>query len=313
MIDFITQISGPMFLLYFALFSGAIIFLTWYLVRVAGGYSEPDARELDMYDLALLRGREPAVLETAIFQLWNKGLIDIKTKGKKHESTIKQKKKGETVDNPIEHAIYTSAKNSLLYSELKEKSWKEKIQKILKSKYENLQERGLIPTESDRKRNTIIIAISMLLVYGIGFLKLGLGISRDKPVILLLVLLIVLLLVFRKLFLKKSGNRNTFHGRKFFKKMQKKFDWVKSEKVDAYNENDLSYDWLLGVALFGVIEMNTPLAATEIGYSAASNAAMYGGCSGDSYHSGGCSDGGGGGCGGGGCGGGCGGCGGCGG
>ncbi len=318
MIDFISQIPGPVFLLYFALFSGAVIFLTWLLIRSAGRYSEPDSRELDMYDLAILRGREPAVIETAIFHLWHKGLIDIKTEGKQHKSTIKQKKTGATIDDPVQRAIYTSAKNNLRYSELTDESWKKKIQSILKTKYENLQERGLIPGESDKKRNVIIIVLSIILVYGIGFLKMGLGISRDKPVVFLVILLIVLFFVFRRLFFKKSTNRNTIQGRKFFKKMQKKLDWVKSEKVNMYKANSLSTDWLLGIALFGLIDMNTPLATSEIGYYAASNAAMYGGCSGDSYRSGGCSDGGGGcsdgGGGGGGCGGGgCGGCGGCGG
>src|SRR3972149_1387006 len=114
MIEIVRQIPGPLFLLLFAVLAAIGVYLArlWSDRDGSTDYPLPDPDRFGPLAIAALRGGRNAVIRTAVFSLWKRGLIDIKKVEVKESS-----RNGEDIeimalpsdkkpDGPIEREIY---------------------------------------------------------------------------------------------------------------------------------------------------------------------------------------------------------------
>lgn len=296
MIDLLIKIPGPQFLLLFIFYIALCIFIAWKVNNNDGSkiYSLPPITGFDGYTIAVLRGDWKTVIETALYGLWKRDLIDLKSvshmlKGTTIEAVHKSNKNASL--NFIEKTIYDFFHKKRNLQEIFDD---ETVKSIINSKIEptiqELQARHLLKKPADIKQNYFIVMVTLIAVYIIGAIKLYFGIMRDKPVeFLFLILLMAPFIIF---FILKPARPQTAMGIKYLDSLKDKLVWMK-EKALQDDLNDI--DPVYVAAIFGVAAISSDQYFANVMNRYTGN--NYGGCGGA-------------GCGGGGCGGGCGGCGG---
>ena len=310
MIEIIRQVPGPLFLLYYAAYAAACMVVGRILLSADGtlNYPMPDLTRFDPLSLSFLRGGRAAVIRTAVFDLWHKGLVTIGGTGADvtlGQARVGNKELSAKMKNvkPVARLIYQFLEVKRKSADLfRAKDMKAGLDMHLRLTERELTEERLMKTEHDLTRSMVVSAILVLVMLLPGVIKLGLGISRLKPVGFLFIILVASVLVFG--FSLRPWSKATGLGRKYLARLEKDFGWIKekTKKKGLLTGIDPAF----AVALFGPAVLGA-----ETGYQAYASAFhksggySCGGCSGSS------SCGGGGGCGGSGCGGG--GCGGCGG
>ncbi|KHD09170.1 hypothetical protein PN36_02985 [Candidatus Thiomargarita nelsonii] len=104
MLDMFIQIPGPTFLIYLILFSIFCIVIGKRWIKAADDsnqYSMPDVTSLNSNEIAALRDGRKGVIQTALFDLWNRKLITSRGKADQAEvkSVLNQQLKGEIDEN----------------------------------------------------------------------------------------------------------------------------------------------------------------------------------------------------------------------
>lgn len=303
MIDFITNIPGKYFLLYFVFY----VFLLIIMVKIYrairdlyfGNKKQPNTYDVNYIEMAFLKQGVKGAVSTVVFNLWNKKIINISKKNK--TITVNKKTTKKDNDEPIENLIYSYAHSVTYLSRLyTDSNIKEKINRALKSNITNLQKLNLLYSNQRNSENKIVFYISLLAVYVVSFIKLFMGISRDKPVLFLILLMIAAGFAMYY-FLKPK--QITPLGKDFLNLSNIQFEHFKQSQHNSTIMEDNSI--IYAIALFGVSPflMDSSLQETFSGTelynnSASSDSSGAGGGDGGSGCSG-CSSG----CGGGGCGG----------
>jgi hypothetical protein len=79
MLQTLTKIPGPQFLLIFAVLALASILFAWYRANAdgSGDYRMPGPSSLDPILISALSGGKNAVIRTVVFDLWNRNMIKI--------------------------------------------------------------------------------------------------------------------------------------------------------------------------------------------------------------------------------------------
>jgi hypothetical protein len=172
-----------------------------------------------------------------------------------------------------------------------------------------LEQLGLFLSDAQALKAQIYPSLIVVILLGIGLCKMAVGISRDKPVGLLLICIFGLLVLGAGFFVKPQRQRSRY-GEIIFNDLTNRLQHLKTA-------NSSDSELVLAVALFGATVLMADMALADLYQMLTPIAAASSGSGGGSGGSGG-SDGGSGGCGGssgsdGGGSGGCGGCGGCGG
>lgn len=321
MIEELVKIPGPTFLLYFILYSGAVILLSrWFVIRdITSKYDMPEPTTLTPLDISILKNGVPGAILATIYSLSQKKLI--KVSKNQHGVFIKKSNSKTISSEPLEQLFLNYVGKSTRYSSFFRKTSKKTVAKRIAPNIEKLKKLRLIPDKEVKQYRWLVFILAIMLIRTVGITKTKLGITNGKPVVFL-ILLQIAALVALYFTIKPLSHRVTYLGRQLLKKMKIRFEWVLNESDQNMNPN--TDDILFAVAIWGVAPlMSTYLAgglqaaslidkATLIKPTSSFNTHGCSGCSsgcgggGTSY---GCS----GGCGGGGCGGGCGGCGGCGG
>jgi uncharacterized protein (TIGR04222 family) len=300
MFDLLIQIPGPNFLIHFSIFSTVCIALGWFWLRLSDSstsYSLPALTRFSPFEIAALRDGRKGVIQTALFSLWHKGDLSVAGKGRTaviHRNNFERS----TPLNPIEETVYqfTSMFSRDPTYFFRNKSLHKAVDIQLKSINRTLEGAHLKKTEAALTSALIIRSLVLFLILGIGLTKLFFGFYYDKPILFLVILLIIFtFIVFRVL----KPTLTTRLGRRYLKKLNDHFAWVKSAPSDKL-------DPTLTIAIFGVTALAsfTEFSSFEQAFAgtaapgSASSGGCGGGCGGDSSS------------GGGGCGGGCGGCGG---
>jgi uncharacterized protein (TIGR04222 family) len=100
--DWLIDIPGPTFLVYYSMYVFMVIIIAAYVSYFdrTGKQEEPGISELEKYHIAALRGGTKEVIVTAAFSLWHKGLINL------DGPDIQRKDKDVPVLDPIERAVY---------------------------------------------------------------------------------------------------------------------------------------------------------------------------------------------------------------
>ena len=301
MIQMLTKIPGPQFLLIFAVLAFASILFAWYLANAdgSGDYRMPGPNSLDPMLISALSGGKNAVIRTVIFDLWNRNMIKISGEGPAAliEGIPSSEKLGSTIHEAVYQFTLRGTKQpSQLFSDTKLNT---EIDALLEPTLRDLERQRLLQRSDDLSRTRLAFWAAILIIAAIGGTKLVLGISRYKPVGFLVVELIISFIALMAA-VRPWGLKPTRLGYRYLKRLKKHFGWMQ-EHLSKKNHYT-GIDPVFAVAIFGVSPLiGSPLFDPFGKAFRTGSTSQSSGCGGSS----GCSGGGGGG--------GCGGCGGCGG
>lgn len=306
MIEKLISIPGPLFLLYYALYSALVIYLIGKLAKndSSKGYEIPEPTKLSPIDIALLSNGLKGVISSAVFNLWRLKAIKISKEG--HYVILRQLHFNTSRLSEIEKSIYHFTRQPKKYTQLLSSTSLNSFKKLTTPNRKKLLDLKLIPDSQSISRRFQTFFLGIVLLLGFGGTKLFYGINRDKPSILLIILLIISVVVLIQ-YIKPFNFKQTPLGRRFIVSTKQRFEWLKSEdKETVLNNESLLYaigifgiNSFIGTGLESIIAQTYLVTNRRTGYFGGTSP---GGCGG------GCSSGCGGGCSGG-CGGGCGGCG----
>ncbi|MCP4107658.1 MAG: TIGR04222 domain-containing membrane protein [Desulfobacteraceae bacterium] len=249
MIEILIYIPGPVFLFLFVGLAIVCIVIGRWRANADDSleYPMPAPDRFSTYEIAALRGKENAVIRTAVFSLWKRNLLTIKGEGKDVtiESTPMKKQPLDSVEKPIRRFLEKPQKPRDLF---KDSSLTDQVRSYLFATYRNLELLHLIRSSSDRARAWSITLITALILGTVGGIKLYHVIIRSRPVVFLFILLIISLIAVFKII--KPGKDITKLGSEYLKSLEKHFGWLK----DSVKENPApeGIDPALAAAIFGI-------------------------------------------------------------
>ncbi|OAD18961.1 conserved hypothetical protein, membrane [Candidatus Thiomargarita nelsonii] len=273
-----TLIAMPMLILYlFLSILGIVIGKRW--INAADNsnqHSMPDFTTLNSYEIAALRDGRKGLIQTALLELWNRKLIT--SHGKEEQAEIKSVV-NQLPNDEIEQAIYdfahTTRKPADFFSD---SGLHSRIDRHLKPINQRLEQLHLKPTDAQLEPTILKARIIWFIILGIGVF---LGLLYHSIVFLFLFLLFIFMSL-------EPNKRQTQLGRRYYDKLLKHFEWMKSEEKSNIDPAFL-------ISIFGISAVTNVglFASFEEGFAKTdSPGTAEGGCGG------GCGGGGGGGCGG---------------
>lgn len=226
MLSALMAIQGSDFIVYFLIAAILSSLLLWGANRVSDSsrnYEAPFPTKLHPYTLALLRGGEKAVLETALFSLHQRGILHFNT----HTNGITLLEINPELslpEHPIDREIYYFAPQPL--SEFfKNPKFAAVLKPSIARLVHELEQYHLYHVP---KAYLSWVRLIPWGVFVIGLIKLGLGISQDKPVAFLLVALILFFITLKTLVPSKLS----LLGKEFLHALPTRFDWIR-HKLDT--------------------------------------------------------------------------------
>ena len=297
MLELLTKIPGPLFLMFFAGVIGVCTLLGRYWVDSSLRYPLPEPERLKPMAFAALKGGWSAVIRTGVFSLWEKKLLQIIGEGK--ETIIKVTSQPHQPLEPLEEEVYRFLQEERRAGDLfANPVLRARIEKLLEPVYRELGELHLAQMPEDRRHAWTVTALMLLLVTGIGLVKLYLGLTFERPVGILLVMLMFSPVVL--LWVIKPYSKLTRLGRRYIREVERQFGWLKDSVQQGKIPQGINPVFPMALFGVGILEgvdgydpfsqafRNREYSGGCGGYSG------FGGCGGDS------GDGGSGGCGGGG-------------
>jgi uncharacterized protein (TIGR04222 family) len=289
------DLPGPQFLVVYLLLACAVIVITAVLGNTLPIARAGDPRLLDWltespYRLAALRDGSKAVVETALARLLAGGLL--KMTGVTLFPGDPPPRGLADVEVGLLAAVGTgTAARSMLFS----------TAQALGEPYQRSVEQMGLRIHPDRWfGRAVVLGLPLWATIAFGAVKIGVGVLREKPVVLL-VLLVVATALAGVAALYFTVSHSTGHGRWARAELEKQLDAARYTAVTA-NTMLPGSEAALAIGLFGLAELGLHQelqSALGPPPAASGGGGSSGGC-GSSCSSGGC---GGGGCGGGGCGG----------
>jgi uncharacterized protein (TIGR04222 family) len=242
--------------------------------------------DLNTYEIAFLAGGNHRMIMAAITSLVKQGYVEVLKEGK-----LVVTGKIDPIADPVEKAV---AQDILATDGAIEQVFQNStgMKDSIRSRLEQL---GLFLSDAQAFKAQIYPSMIVVILLGIGFCKMAVGISRDKPVGLLLICIFGLLVLGARFFVKPQRSR---YGEIIFNDLTNRLQPLKTA-------NSSDSELVLAVALFGATVLMADMALADLYQMLTPTAAASSGSDGGSGGSDGSSDGG--------SGGGCGGCGGCGG
>lgn len=313
MIEKLISIPGPDFLIIYSVYAGIIIFLIKVIAKQDYTSSKdiPEVTKLEPLDLALLRNGIKGAINTSLYNLVKKGALKITS----HKKSVRlTQKNGNVKFNPLEKALFKFANPPKYYKEFFRPRTIKSFDQIVLPNKNRLKKQKLVPDHKVKRQYTIKVLLGLILLLGLGGLKLYAGIINEKSILFLVILMfistIALLMVTKPFKVKTSAL-----GNKVVRNAKQRFGGLRGSGYGHHAHNDnFDNDMLYGVAAFGIGAFAGSEISEHLGDSVhlddSSSFFSFGnGCAGcgnsDTDSGGGCSSG----CSGG-CGGGCGGCGG---
>lgn len=231
------ELNGVEFLWMFAALLLAALILRWWLgrrmrarPRVAAGIRP------DPYQLAMLAGGEPRVMDVATTAMLEHGAIEVVNR------QIRKKAK-EYRGDPIQTAIWNAAGPDLAPNALVRTAVTP-----LREVRQGLVSSGLQLDAAQMWQLRFWRLLPLMLLFALGVTKLGVGLARDRPIALLVLLLIVVLMfVVGTLF---DRDRNTLAGRRLLREHQRQHQLLR-RACEPTTQG-------LAVALFGAAVLTSP-------------------------------------------------------
>lgn len=226
MIDFLRNIPGPAFLIFYGLYVLATIVLVRILYRREGKTDSfvPDPLDLSPLELAFLNKGLKGSIQLTVFSLVQQGKISMKKKGRDIYYQKDKKAKGENeLEKAILGVIDGETPLKTIYGREAMRSYREAIKPL----DEKLQRYGFLYSSSDKASRRRIVIYGYLILLFPGILKLIMGINFDKPVGFLITMLIVGTIVFWILN-KTSALRIAAKGKALLNQAQTRFAHLRS-------------------------------------------------------------------------------------
>jgi uncharacterized protein (TIGR04222 family) len=282
------ELSGPDFLLFYLCVSMAVILALWLSRRRAESGPAPKLNLSDPYLIAYLRGGENEVMRLAVVSLVERGLlIPLGTQLRRHDRA--------TFDStriPIEYEILKKFGSPAEAGSI----FKDDRLKAVCQPYKTLLEQaGLLPDGKIKRDRWMRFAIAAFALCSLSFMKVTIGLSRNRPVAFLVILSIVAVIATSF----AAFPRLTARGKAMLADVQTIYGGLK-DRAHSFTRGAATADALMLAAVFGV----AALAPADYAYARTLfPQATSGGCGSSCGSSGSSGGDGGGGCGGGGCGG----------
>lgn len=240
--------------------------------------------DLNTYEIAFLAGGNRRLIMAAIASLVKQGYVEVLK-----ESKLVVTGKIDPIADPVEKAV---AQDILATDGAIEQVF-QKSQGMKDSIRSRLEQLGLFLSDAQALKAQIYPSLIVVILLGIGLCKMAVGISRGKPVGLLLICIFGFLVLGARFFFKPQRSR---YGEIIFNNLTNR-----SKHLKTANSSDS--ELVLAVALFGATVLMADMALADLYQMLTPTTDGGDGCSGSDFSSdGGSSDGGSGGCGG------CGGC-----
>lgn len=297
----IFDLYGPEFLaLYVVLLGGATVFAVIWRQARRGPSDTPDLKtlRLDPFDIAYLSGGQNGLARASAVALVHRGLIELQSGGKLHR--IGAKKLPDLASYHLhwcEQAVYGWM----------EKQWFPRLSTVsnaidASSIRKRLDNEGLTLDGNSRFTTAAVQASVFLVVLAIGVIKIGVGVSRDRPVGFLIVLCFITIAIMLGTGKPPWRSRRGDVVLDLLRKANKTLQTTAASDTISLAAEDV----VMAFSLWGVSMLNGAIfASTRAAMRPASASGWSSSCgSGCGGGGGGCGGGGGGGgCGGGGCGG----------
>jgi uncharacterized protein (TIGR04222 family) len=213
----------------------------------------PDPNSLDPYAVSYLRAQglsERAVVETALFSLWQKKLINVvQSPDNSSNDTISRTGTNAGRLHPIEKAVYDAIAAPQAASTLMANAnLKTIVKSILEGTKLHLQQLNLLQTKEFQDKVRGLQFMLILIFSAFAGVKAYLGIINNRPVTYLVFLFVVFVLI---LFGSMSNTTNISNlGRKYLDSLEKQFEWTKTSLGEGTAAP--GFDPVFSVALFGV-------------------------------------------------------------
>lgn len=309
--NFIGNMYGPHFLLFYAVVIGVVIAVSrrwvWSADRTLEEPADDPPEPVDATDLALLRGNVNEVLRLTVIDLVHRGYLRVVDSRFLGVSTGQKIAQSSTAPDPrflsrLQRPVFDFFKvprnASALFSDNSLMEW---FRAECNGSEKNLEHYRLItPNDVIQKRAYVAIAAAAL-VFGLGIYKLFVAMAKGKTNVGFLIVMLILgtFAAFTVIRTPRVSRR----GKAYLEKLKIRYSRLKVGITGLTHAID-DTGFVFAVALFGIAALEgTPYANLVSTFRHATANTSSGGCGGGAC--------GGGGCGGGGCG--CGGCGGCGG
>jgi uncharacterized protein (TIGR04222 family) len=242
MIDMLIQIPGPIFLLYFGLFSiiGIVFGRFWIRADGSSHYLLPEPTALNPYEMAALQDGPKRVIQTALFNLWHRQLLV--TSGKGNHAEVKSLDSSKQRPNGrIEEIIYQFAQITRKPPDFFNNSGlRLSLNPPLKRINQTLEQLHLKRTEAQMTQARWKMWLILFTILGIGLIKLHFGLYYEHPVFWLILFLIIVPMV---AFFILKPHPNTRLGHHYQNKLAEHL-----EGIQAHSDFDLTFS----VALFGL-------------------------------------------------------------
>ncbi|MDB9392986.1 TIGR04222 domain-containing membrane protein [Microcystis aeruginosa] len=248
--------------------------LRFYLCLVsANTKQQPD---LNTYEIAFLAGGNHGLIMAAITSLVKQGYVEVlkeKSPFGRTQSKLVVTGKIDAIADPVEKAV---AQDILATDGAIEQVFqKSKVMKdSIRSRLEQL---GLFLSDAQALKAQIYPSLIVVILLGMGLCKMAVGISRDKPVGLLLICIFGLLVLGARFFVKPQRSR---YGEIIFKDLTNRLQFLKTA-------NSSDSELVLGVALFGATVLMADMALADLYQMLTPTAAASSGSGGGSGGSGG--------------------------
>jgi uncharacterized protein (TIGR04222 family) len=299
------NLTGPNFLIFYGMVCAAAV-LAAYALRQLLRDNTPtrDEPKLNAYDIACLAGGVPGVLRACLASLIVNGRLK-PVVGEKLP-TFRAKDSLAAVHHDIERIMLGEAahENGATVAALLDRS------RNAGSEVESaLQGQGLMETRESIAAARWAPILLLSAVFLIGFVKVFVGVERDKPVVFLIVMVVALGILMALYFWRVP--LRTRRGEELLRKLKNEHSLLRSIDLTTYDSvagvHHLPGELLLAAGLFGltslhhpdIVTLNKSLKPLSASGSSTSGCGAATGCGGGGGGGGGCGGGGCGGCGGG--------------
>lgn len=226
MLQALIAIQGSDFIVYFLIAAILSSLLLWGVNRISDSsrnYEAPFPTKLHPYTLALLRGGEQAVLETALFSLHQRGILNFNT-AENGITQLEVKPDASLPEHPIDREIYYFAPQPLPQF-FRNPKFTAVLKPCINRLVHELEQYHLYRAPQPHFQWVRLIPWT---VFAIGLVKLGFGISQNKPVAFLVIALVVFFITIKILVPSKLS----LLGKEFLDALPTRFDWIR-HKLDA--------------------------------------------------------------------------------
>lgn len=246
--------------------------------------------DLNTYEIAFLAGGNHRLIMAAITSLVKQGYVEVlkeKSPFGRTQDKLVVTGKIDAIADPVEKAVA----QDILATDGAIKQVFQKSTGMKDSIRSRLEQLGLFLSDAQALKAQIYPSLIVVILLGIGLCKMAVGISRDKPVGLLLICIFGLLVLGARFFVKPQRSR---YGEIIFEDLRNRLQHLKTA-------NSSDSELVLAVAFFGATVLMADMALADLYQMLTPTAVASSGGDGGSGGSDGDSDGGCGGCAGCGC------------